>query len=502
MINAIQLLASLAFLHSLAAALPVKREIVTRWHTAPTHTNTDVYSTTTRIHVAPTIAYVVNSGVTYTTTLVPPNVDPTAEPSTSIMYGTTLPSAGQQPTQMPESSSSTLSSSPVSFSSSQVISSSSQSSSSSSQGPSSPTSTSQWSSTSSQSSSPSPINSDEFFPSSVQWSSPAPASTSSQWTSPSPTSSTQQWTTLSPSSSSSSWSSSAAPSTTSTPASSSSASSSSSSSGSGTGGLVSVPTAISYTPHNDDGSCKSSDQVNDDLQKIQSKGIFRIRVYGADCGAFENVLPAATKLGLKVNQGLWIDQSGVNSIDDAVQSLIQYGTQNGWDVFDFITVGNEAINSGFCSVNDLISKIQSVKGQLKNAGYQGSVITSEPPVSFENNPELCTQSGIDFVGVNPHSFFDFGIGASDAGQFVKGQVQLAQNACGNMKIFVTETGYPSDGYVIGQEKPTEENQKIAINSILEELNNDVTILSFFDDKWKNPGPYGIEQHFGIESQFN
>lgn len=479
MINTIQLLASLAFLRSLATALPVKREVVTRWHTAPTHTNTDVYSTTTRIHVAPTVAYVVDGDVTYTTTLVPPDVDPTAEPSTSTMYGAAPTSTAQAPTGTVGSTSNSASwSSPVFSSSSQVTSSSSQ-----------------WSS-------PSPATSNEWSSVSTQWPSPVSASSSIQETS-SPTSSSQEWTTtLSPSSSSDSWSSTSASSTIWTSSSSSFTPSSSSSSGSGTGGLVSVPTAVSYTPYNDDSTCKSSDQVNDDLQKIQSKGIYRIRVYGADCGAFENILPAASRLGLKVNQGLWIDQSGVNSIDSAVQSLIQYGTQNGWDVFDFITVGNEAINSGFCSVGDLISKIQSVRAQLNNAGYQGSVITSEPPVSFENNPELCTESGIDFVGVNPHSFFDFGIGAADAGEFVKGQVQLAQNACGNMKIFVTETGYPSNGYIIGQEEPSEENQRIAINSILEEMNDDVTILSFFDDKWKNPGPYGIEQWFGIERQLD
>lgn len=460
MINTVQLLASLAFLQSLTAALPVKREIVTRWHTAPTHTNTDVYSTSDRIHVAPTVAYVVNDATTYTTTLVPPGVDSTVQPSTSTMYGTTPSVSGLQSSssQAPTSSSSSWSS-PVSSSSYQATSSSNQWSSS-------PTS-SQWSSQTS----------------SNQWSS----TSSSQWSS-SPTSLSQQWT------------SSAAPS--SSGSSSSLAPSSSSSSTSGSGGLSSVPTAVSYSPYNNDGSCKSSDQVNDDLQKIQSKGISRVRVYGTDCGAFENVLPAAAKNGMKVNQGLWIEQSGVDSIDDALQSLIQYGQQNGWDVFDFITVGNEAVNSGYCSASDLISKIKSVKGNLNNAGYQGSIITSEPPVTFERSPELCKDSGIDFVGVNPHSFFDSGIGASYAGQFVKGQVSLAQAACGDMKIFVTETGYPSQGNNNGNEDPSEENQKAAINSILNELNNDVTILSFFDDKWKNPGPYGIEQWFGIEGQLN
>lgn len=442
MIDTIQLIAGLALVHSFAAALPVKREIITRMHTAPTHTNYDVYSTTTRIHVAPTVEFIIDGQNTYTTTLIPSNVDPDAEPATSTLYGTAQPSS------------------------------------------------SQWSSSAA----------------------PAQAATSSQWsasaiTTQAPASSIQQW-------SSSTWgSSSALPTTTSYVSSSSAYASSSSwtsstsscsssspqsSGSSGSGGLSSVPTAITYTPYNDDSSCKSSDQVSSDLQEIHSKGISKIRVYGTDCNSLDTILSAASSLGIKVNQGLWIDDQGVDSINDAVESLIQYGQSNGWDVFDYITVGNEAINSGYCSVSDLISKIKSVKSQLQNAGYSGSVITSEPPVSFENNPELCTESGIDFVGVNPHSYFDSGISADQAGQFVKGQVQLAQNACPNMKIVVTETGYPSDGDQNGDNIPSPSNQIIAVNSILQEMDNDVTILSFFNDKWKNPGPYGIEQWFGVE----
>lgn len=61
----------------------VKRELVTRVFTADPTTVTDFYSTTTHIVVAPTVEYIVKDGVTYTTTLVPENVDVTAEPVTT-----------------------------------------------------------------------------------------------------------------------------------------------------------------------------------------------------------------------------------------------------------------------------------------------------------------------------------------------------------------------------------------------------------------------------------
>ncbi len=254
---------------------------------------------------------------------------------------------------------------------------------------------------------------------------------------------------------------------------------------------------MAYSPYNDDSSCKSADQVSSDLQQIHSKGVNKIRVYGTDCNSLQTIQPAAAKLGMKINQGFWISSAGVNSIDQSVSDVISYGQSNGWDVFDFITIGNEAIISGYCSVDDLIGKISSVKSQLKSAGYNGQVTTSEPPVSFETYPSLCTNSEIDFVGINPHSYFDTNSQASTAGSFVQGQIALVKKACGTDNVKVTETGYPSQGKQNGGNIPSKENQKIAVSSILQELNGDCTILSTFNDYWKSPGPYGIEQSFGV-----
>lgn len=260
-----------------------------------------------------------------------------------------------------------------------------------------------------------------------------------------------------------------------------------------------VPEAFTYSPYNSDGTCRSADDVYSDLQIIKAHGVSQVRIYGTDCNSLKTVQPACAELGIKINQGFWIGSAGVSSIDESIEAVIEYGQTNGWDIFQYITIGNEAIISGFCSVSDLISKIQSVKAQLKSAGYSGSVTTSEPPVTFENHPELCTSSGIDFVGVNPHSYFNSQIDAAGAGDFIKGQVDLIKDVCGTSNVVVTETGYPSQGMSNGKNVPSTENQKIAIESILSKLNNQVTILSYFNDQWKNPGPYGIEQSFGIQS---
>ncbi|KAH3688405.1 hypothetical protein WICPIJ_000618 [Wickerhamomyces pijperi] len=257
-----------------------------------------------------------------------------------------------------------------------------------------------------------------------------------------------------------------------------------------------IPTAIVYSPYEDSGACKSSDTILSDLKIVQSVGIPSIRMYGTDCNTINTVLDNAVLLGLKVNQGFWIGPDGYSGITGYVDDLITWGQTNGWEIFDFITVGNEAINSGYLTTAQLISIIADVKSRLRAGGYNGLVTTSEPPVTYENHPELCTGSAIDFAGINPHSYFDTYSSAATSGTFVVGQYNIVKNICGAMDVFVTETGYPSAGIQNGGNIPSLANQEIAVEAILQDMNYNVTILTLYNDYWKDPGSYGIEQSFG------
>ncbi|KAG7820522.1 hypothetical protein KL928_001959 [Ogataea angusta] len=323
----------------------------------------------------------------------------------------------------------------------------------------------------------------------------APSSTiesSSTTTSSSSSSSSSSLTTSSTTSSSSSESSSSTASSTTSSVSSTSSSSAAS---------TVTPSAIVYSPYTDSGSCKDYDTVESDLSLIQSKGIGEVRIYGNDCNYLTTVLPICANKGIKVDQGFYISSSGVDSIDDAVTELIAavQDSSSGfdWDLFSFFSVGNEVISNGYATVSDLISKISSVKSQLQSGGYTGKVTTAEPPSSYQSYPELCTSSGIDFVGINAHAYFDQYISAADAGTFLTDQVKVTQEACPNMDVKVVETGYPSQGKQNGGNIPSPENQKTAIKKILEDFGSDVTILTTYNDFWKDPGPYGIEQYFGV-----
>ncbi|KAK9370194.1 glycoside hydrolase superfamily [Lipomyces kononenkoae] len=259
-----------------------------------------------------------------------------------------------------------------------------------------------------------------------------------------------------------------------------------------------IPYALTYSPYTDSGDCKTGDEVAEDLAIIAAKGISTVRIYGTDCNSLSTVESAAATYSLRIIQGLWIDATGVDSIDSGLSQLISWGsTDNNWDMIAMITVGNEAVESGFVSVSDLMTKISSVRAQLRAAGYTGPITTAETPNVFISNPQLCTSGLLDLVAINAQPYFDDHATAETAGEFDLGQIQVTQAACNGMDVFISETGYPSAGITNFNNVPSVENQQIAINSILEATNGNVTMFTMYNDLWKPLGPYEVEQSFGM-----
>lgn len=519
----IVILFTVFLLSTFTNAFPIfdKRQIVTRMHTASTtNTVTDVYSTTTKIIVAPTVYFIIDGDATSTSTAIPANVDPTALPTTTIVLNrkdlANVP--GLDTTANQNSAPVTT---PAAASTPAAVSTPTAASNTPTQGKDEVTKTTSTLRPTSEAGKEvvTALDSNVFEPSeanghnhenAVTTNVPVIISTTTAEAA-APISSTQIAQQSTPAAennndnnndnsnnndNNNNNNSNNNNDNNNNDNNSNGNSNSGSSSSNGGSQLSSVPYSLAYSPYNADGSCKNGGDVFNDLQNIKNKGISRIRVYGTDCNSLETIQPACQQLGIKINQGLWISDAGVDSLDASLGLLIQYGQSKGWDVFEYITVGNEAINSGYCSVDDLIAKINSVKGQLQSAGYSGQITTSEPPVTFENHPELCKQAQIDFVGINPHSYFDSNCDAAGSGEFVKGQLELVQQSCGTSNVIITETGYPSQGAANGGNMPTKANQLLAVQSILDH-NDQVTILTWTDDFWKNPGPYGIEQYFGI-----
>uniref|UniRef100_A0A060T559 ARAD1B07854p n=1 Tax=Blastobotrys adeninivorans TaxID=409370 RepID=A0A060T559_BLAAD len=268
------------------------------------------------------------------------------------------------------------------------------------------------------------------------------------------------------------------------PAASSSSSGSSGSSGS-TGG-----TGISYTPYSDNGGCKSADEVKSDLSSLQDYSI--IRLYGVDCSQVENVANA-----IGDNQKLFLGLFDMGSIENDIDSMYkQLG--NSWDKVDTVSVGNELVNGGQASVEQVGQYVQTAKSKLSSLGYNGPVVAVDTFIAVINNPGLCDHS--DYMAVNAHAFFDTNTEASQAGSWAQQQVDRVSDACGgSKKVVITESGWPSQGDSNGKAVPSKENQKSAISSLRDHVGDKVFLFTAFNDMWKSPGYLNCEQYWGFLS---
>lgn len=262
-----------------------------------------------------------------------------------------------------------------------------------------------------------------------------------------------------------------------------------------------VPPFIVYSTINNDYSCKSLDQVSIEFEKIKSKGIQGVRVYGFSCNSYWTVQPAAKKHKLKVIQGFYITPSGTSSINKAVTELIRWvqsENDGNWDLISGIIVGNEAVTFGWVTADQLLGKIRNVRQLLRKAGYLGPISTAEIPSVFVDNPVLCDgNETIDFVGINAHPYFDPEKSYNQSEEFIYSQIDIVKQACPDKKVIVVETGYPNGGSNNGYQVPTRKNQAIALTQIFNALQGNVIMFTMYDEYWKQPGSFGVEQRFGI-----
>ncbi|GMM34549.1 hypothetical protein DASC09_018740 [Saccharomycopsis crataegensis] len=270
-------------------------------------------------------------------------------------------------------------------------------------------------------------------------------------------------------------------------ASSSSSSSSAASSGIGSAGAL----GITYSPYSDSGSCKSAAEVKTDISKLSGYDI--IRLYAVDCSGVENVLSAMSS-----DQKLFAGLYTLSTIEADVSSMwtqIQAAGKD-WSVVDTVSVGNELVNSGEATPAQIEAAISTAKSALSSKGYTGQIVSVDTLVAVTANPDLCKYS--DYVAVNCHPFFDGGVAAADAGTWLLKQIEDVYTTCGSSKnVLITETGWPHSGDANGDAVPSVANQEAALTSIKKEAGASVFLFTVYNDKWKSPGAYNVEQSWGI-----
>ncbi|KAK2612222.1 serine palmitoyltransferase component [Conoideocrella luteorostrata] len=254
---------------------------------------------------------------------------------------------------------------------------------------------------------------------------------------------------------------------------------------------------VSYTPYRADQSCKSQQDVDDDFKRMA--GLYAVvRVYGTDCDQVPLLYSAAKRHGMKLFLGVWNPSSG----QDEANKIIA-GVNGDWNIVHTVSVGNELINNGETSPEDLIRSMGMVRSVLRAAGYNGPVVTVDTFTAALAHPELCNES--DYCAINAHPFFDGTISATQSGTWLQKTVSnIRSNISGNnKKIVITETGWPTKGATNGVAVPSLQNQKAALDSIREKFasnSGDIILFSAFNDLWKKKDmiTFNADQFWGID----
>ncbi|TPX18132.1 uncharacterized protein E0L32_002641 [Thyridium curvatum] len=253
---------------------------------------------------------------------------------------------------------------------------------------------------------------------------------------------------------------------------------------------------VAYSPYNGDGTCKSAAQVLSDFQSFA--GVYStIRLYGVDCNQVANCVAAAKAVGVKLFLGIF------HLTDLASQvSTITSGVSSDWSCVDTVSVGNELINSGQASVEQVLAAIETVRGQLRAVGYTGPVVTVDTFMAALSHPSLCDKS--DYCALNMHPFFDGTITAAQAGDFITRQIANVRSKLTDQskRIVITETGWPWQGSSNRVAVPSLANQKIALDCITGAFAAnpaDLILFTAYNDPWKKveQATFNAEPYWGI-----
>lgn len=249
---------------------------------------------------------------------------------------------------------------------------------------------------------------------------------------------------------------------------------------------------VCYDMINSQTQCKTRGTINQEFSFLKSQGYGMVRVYDIGC-PIGDFAAGASQNGLKLMVGL----NAIANLNGDLNKLISM-VNGDWSTIDTVYIGNELVNSGAALAGQVAAAVTTAKGILSGAGFSGSVITVDTFNVMQNDATVCSTS--DYCAANAHAFFDPNTAAANAGQFVLNAYNSVSKANNGKKVVITESGWPWKGNCNGQACPSVENQKAAMNSIMSSFGGmpgSIFMFQAYNAGYKQPGPQGVEQFFGI-----
>jgi len=280
---------------------------------------------------------------------------------------------------------------------------------------------------------------------------------------------------------------------------------------------------LAYTPK---GSlypqCGNSlEDVIKDVQ-LMSQLTTRVRLYGADCNQTQLVLEAIkqTKVDMTVFIGNYVEPSDDASYkrqrDTLMDAINTYGTTH----IAGCTVGNEFmlnylnLHGGGTDPNDavgqqgaaeLLTYINDTRSTLSQANIKIPIGNSDAGSYF--NTEVL--ENVDYGMANVHAWFANQTASNGANWvfnfFKTNNVQPAAALPNQPKMYIAETGWPTDSKDAGNESNGASNASVSNlqiyldNFVCQANQNNVPYFyfEFFDEKWKDDTFGGVEGHWGL-----
>lgn len=249
---------------------------------------------------------------------------------------------------------------------------------------------------------------------------------------------------------------------------------------------------ITYSPYTKSGQCKTASEVASDISKLKGYGL--IRLYSVDCSGIQNVVSAISS-SQKLYLGVW----SIDNLDNDLSLLAQQinSGSRGWSAVHTVAIGNELVNAGTKTATQVANAVKEARlwFKLNAPSYSGYIVTVDTLAAVMNDASMCDIS--DYLAVNCHPYFS-GVEASTSGTWLKSQVASLKSHCNNGKdILVTESGWPSYGNTVGDAVPSLQNQYAAVKDLGNVMGSSVIMFTMYNDYWKDPGSWNVEQHWGI-----